>query len=179
MEDKPRPKIFNMKWGRSCRSCGTGGGGGGDPEAWGGLLFLLLVLVPTVVFGVYLWLNARGVQIGEQACAWDNEERQYVASVQLRNNESVFKVVSLRIQGHFRPAPGQEWPDPSLKVRYEDISNWQTVELEPESSANVVAQFPLPGVERFDCKAEAWIVGQRRFEERPSPEALQAVRGAV
>lgn len=170
-------------WGRSCGSCSKGGGGdgggGGDPEAWRGTLFLLLILVPTVVFGGYLWFSARGVQVGEKSCAWDGEQRQYVASVELRNREPVFKVVSLRVQGHFRPGPGQQWPDPSLQVRYEDISNWLNVELEPESSADVVAQFPLPGVERFDCSAEAWVVGQRRFEERPDPETLRVVGRAI
>ena len=179
MADKDEGNIWRPKW--KCKSCGPGGGGGGDgdPEMWRALLFLALVLIPAVAFGGYLWFSARGVDVGERSCAWDGEQGRYVANIQLRNSEPSFKIVSLRVQGHFRPGPGQRWPDQSLQVHYSDISEWLTVEIAPESSTDVVAQFPLPGVEQFDCSAEAWVVGQRRFDERPSPETLQTIKGAV
>ena len=179
MADKKEPNIWRPKWKSGCKNCGPSGGGGGDPNTGLGLLFLAFLLSPPLIYGLYLLCNAHGLSLDTNECAWNSDERAYMASARLHNSESTFKVVSVRIQGRFKPPAGERWPDPSIQVQYEAVSDYQVVEVEPNGEGTVSTRFAIPGAERFDCRAEASVVGQRTFQERPSSDVLNAIRRSL
>ena len=163
-------RILTM--GRRCRPCQ---GDGGDPEAWQALLFAALVVIPAAVFGFHVWFHARGVRVVSTHCAWDGAAQEYVAHIQLQNQEPLFKLALVRVQGHFRPPRGRKWPAPALQARYEAISTWERPELEPHGETDLSTRFHLPGMRAFDCRAEVWVVGQHKFKKRPNPELIMTL----
>lgn len=167
-----QPKIFKAKWDKtSCKSCG----GGDDDKRWKVLLLMVGITLP----GWIIWsadrLAAQGARVTRSSCAWDPSSREYVASAAIRNDEDAFKVVSLRVQGHFRPPKGQTWPHPRIRDQYEAVSKERVLMLEPKQEADEAVRFSVPGTEDFLCTAKVWVDRQERFSKRPPPEVVAAV----
>jgi hypothetical protein len=99
-----------------------------------------------------------------------------VASVTVRNREPVFKLVTLRIQGRFRPPRGARWPSATVQARYEAVSQRLDVMVGPSGEARDAVRFQLPGVEGFLCTAHPILAGQERFASEPDPAGVDAWR---
>ena len=139
------------------------------------IIVMFLLFTPFLLFSAGQWWAARGVRVAETACAWSQEDL-YVARIALRNENPVFKLVSLRIQGRFRPSKGQRWPTPSVKSSYSSMSQWTVVELQPSETLQQEIPFRVPGAEGFVCEADAWVGKQERFVRQPSPEVIDAIK---
>ena len=165
MEQAKGPNLWRPNVASRCKSCGPGGGGGG-PETFQAMLLIIMLLFPPLSYAGYRWFSASGVRIEDRACAWDGDRQRYRATVTLQNNQPIMKVVSLKIQGHFRPPTGRQWPSNRHKAHYADVSKASSVILEPRGSALAAVEFTLPGVEAFDCRADVSIVGQEKFRDK-------------
>jgi hypothetical protein len=170
-----------MSWWESCKSC-CRLPGGDDPETSKVWLFAALLTFPLVTFGAYMWLTGRGIRITGTDCAWQDDTRSYVANARLESAHNEPKAVTVRLLGHFRPPADRKWPDPVTKARYADVSEMLPIILRAEGTGTVTARFAFPGVERFDCRAEAWVVGQEsqaRLEARRLKQGLSALNGEM
>lgn len=132
-----------------------------------------------IVFGAIWWMDNRGIGVGRAACAWDSEHQRYAVDVSIRNQESVFKIVRVMIQGRFRPLRGRAWPHPMLRTQYEAMTQRSAIALEPYATAEQYVEFQLPGVEDFACSVHVKVAGQERFAERPSQAVLDALSSAT
>ena len=168
-------KIFDMNWGQSsCKSC-AGGGGAGEFAWWKIPLFVLALTFSGWLLTASRVLSGRGVRIISAECAWNAENRSYVVRFAVRNDENVFKLASIHVQGRFRPPAEQSWPHPALRRKYEATTNSAVILLEPKQELEDQITFTIPGAERYRCAAKPMVGKQERFAERPTPEVLRAV----
>ncbi len=130
------------------------------------------------VFGTFAWLSHRGLHVDHASCGWDENARTYEVKVAVHNQERMFKLVKLIVQGRFRPRHGQQWPNRILQARYEAVNRPLAVRLSPAGDAMGAARFFLPGIEGFQCTAVTEVAGQERFAKEPDPDVLQAMESA-
>lgn len=129
----------------------------------------------TIVILSLTWMATRGLSVVNTQCAWNEEQRYYVAGIAVRNAEPIWKVVTLRVQGRFAPPSGQRWPAESLRSRYEAISQPLVIRAKPSAITAASLAFPLQGIEGFQCSAKAWIAGQERFDQPPSDAIMDGL----
>jgi len=128
-----------------------------------------------VIFNATQWLGSHGLRILHSSCAWDPGLQQYLASVAVRNDDDVFKLVQLNVQGRFHPPAGARWPRQSLRTKYEAVTKPLELVIEPRETVSGSREFAIPGAEGFECAAHVQIAGQDRFTEPPSDELMEAV----
>jgi hypothetical protein len=130
-----------------------------------GVMALVFALI---LGGVHLgsWaLASRGLRVTWTTCDWMYGDT-YTATVQVRNTEDVAKVVSLRVQGRFRPGRDQAWPNREARFRYSAVSQSMTLPLPALGEHTQEVVFAVPGTERFSCSARAFVNGQHRRQDR-------------
>lgn len=142
------------------------------PIAW--VVVTMIAALATVLLTVR-WLDTRGLRIVDSGCAWAPDRGGYVATVTIENRDALYKVVQTTVQGRFRPTEGRQWPHPSLRTRYEAVTQPVQLLVTPRTTATTETLFAIPGVEAFRCEARAAIVGQQRFTEPPDPAVLDAM----
>ena len=165
------PSVIKPKWKSGCKNCG-------DPDDMNRWLVVLgalcLFAMPLIVLAAS-WAAERGVDVMDTTCAWDADADRFVATVQARNSEDMFKAVSFRVQGRFHPLPGHRWAHPALRQQYEAISQTTVLLFDPRQGAAGDVLFPLPDGEHYSCRAQAKVSRQARFPERPEESVLKTI----
>ncbi len=171
-------KTLKPNWGSDCKSCGTGGGGG-DFSWWIIVLGLFSLFGMGWIVMASNWLSSRGIFVTHADCAWEPSSSTYQVELGVHNTEDVFKIASFRIQARFRPPKGERWPQGMMRQYYGATSQRVALLLEPQQQTKKQIAFSIPGVEHFRCTAKVWVGRQERFEQRPSPEILNALQQSL
>ncbi len=112
------------------------------------------------------WVASKGTRITDPACAWDPTMETYLVTCHVRNDEPLFKTLSINVQGRFRPQPGQEWPHPSVQREHAATTKTATLTLDPSQSAQPRVSFSIPGANAFSCSTRIAVGVQEKFTEQ-------------